>query len=112
MSTLEEKTNTNKMETAVKIKKIWLPESSAALFLRIAGLAVFGFRFFKEVFSPPYEIKETLKQCYSIGYKSLSLIGVTGFIIGLTLTLQSIPTLSKFGAQSLGSFYGCPCINT
>ena len=89
------------METAAKTKKIWLPESSAELFLRVAGLAVFGTRFFKEVFSPPYEIKETLKQCFMIGYKSLSLIGITGFIIGLTLTLQTIPTLARFGAQSL-----------
>jgi phospholipid/cholesterol/gamma-HCH transport system permease protein len=89
------------METGAKGKTIWIPESTGDLFLRAAGLVVFGIRFFKEVFAPPYEIKETLKQCYAIGYKSLSLVGITGFIIGLTLTLQSIPTLSKFGAQSL-----------
>jgi phospholipid/cholesterol/gamma-HCH transport system permease protein len=89
------------METAVKTKKIWIPESTAEIFLRVAGLTVFGLRFFKEVFSPPYEIKETLRQCYSIGYKTVSLIGITGFIIGLTLTMQSIPTMTKFGAQSL-----------
>lgn len=89
------------METGAKAKTKWIPESTSAIFLRAAGLAVFGIRFFKEVFAPPYEIKETLRQCFAIGYKSLSLVGITGFIIGLTLTLQSIPTLSKFGAQSL-----------
>jgi phospholipid/cholesterol/gamma-HCH transport system permease protein len=89
------------MDTAAKTKKIWIPESTTELFLRAAGLAVFGFRYFNEVFTPPYEIKETLRQCFSIGYKSLSLISITGFIIGLTLTMQSIPTMTKFGAQSL-----------
>ena len=89
------------MGTAVKAKKIWLPESTTKLFLKVAGLTAFGFKYFKEVFTPPYEIKETLRQCYSIGYKTLSLIGITGFIIGLTLTLQSIPTMTEFGAQSL-----------
>ncbi len=89
------------MEKAAKRKAIWIPESTSEILLRAAGLGVFGTRFFKEVFAPPYEIKETLRQCYAIGFKSLSLVGITGFIIGLTLTLQSIPTLSKFGAQSL-----------
>ncbi|MBI2417156.1 MAG: ABC transporter permease [Ignavibacteriales bacterium] len=57
-------------------------------------------RFFKEVFKPPYEFNELLKQCFLIGYKSLPLIGITGFIIGLVLTIQSRPTLAKFGAVS------------
>ena len=65
------------MDTAAKTKKIWIPESTAELFLRAAGLALFGFRYFKEVFTPPFEIKETLRQCFSIGYKSLSLISIT-----------------------------------
>jgi phospholipid/cholesterol/gamma-HCH transport system permease protein len=89
------------METTIKTRAVWIPESTADFFLKISGLVLFGTRFFKEIFSPPYEINETIRQCFAIGYKSLSLIGVTGFIIGLTLTLQSIPTLAKFGAQSL-----------
>lgn len=56
--------------------------------------------FFKEVFRPPYEIKEFIRQCYSIGYKSLPLVGITGFIMGLVLTIQSRPTLAEFGAES------------
>src|SRR6187431_3375089 len=35
-----------------------------------------------------------------IGYKSLPLVGITGFIMGLVLTLQSRPTLAEFGAES------------
>src|SRR6187431_1340171 len=35
-----------------------------------------------------------------IGYKSLPLVAITGFIMGLVLTLQSRPTLAEFGAES------------
>jgi len=69
-------------------------------FLKVSSLTVFAVRFFKEVFRPPYEFNELIKQSFLIGYKSLPLIGITGFIIGLVLTIQSRPTLAKFGAQS------------
>ncbi|HMS66143.1 MAG TPA: ABC transporter permease [Ignavibacteria bacterium] len=81
--------------------KLNLPTSFKDFFLKVAGLAVFAFRFIKEIFKKPFELKETFRQFYEIGFKSFSLVGITGFIIGLTLTLQSIPTLQKFGASSL-----------
>ena len=65
-----------------------------------AQLALFTFRFFRKVLLPPYEISEFLKQSYLIGNKSLPLVGITGFIMGLVLTIQSRPTLLKFGAES------------
>lgn len=69
-------------------------------FLEVSSLAIFTMRFFKEVFRPPYEFNELVKQSFLIGYRSLSLVGITGFIIGLVLTIQSSPTLAKFGAVS------------
>src|ERR1035437_1295337 len=70
-------------------------------FLEVTSFTIFSLRFFKEVFKPPYEINELLKQSFLIGYKSVPLVGITGFIIGLVLTIQSRPTLVKFGAVSL-----------
>ena len=66
----------------------------------IGKVTLFATRFFREVLKPPYEMKEFLKQCYIIGYKSLPLVTITGFIMGLVLTLQSRPTLAKFGPES------------
>ena len=60
----------------------------------------FVVRFFKELFLPPYEGSEIIKQCYEIGVKSLPLISLTGFITGLVFTKQSRPSLSEFGATS------------
>ncbi|MDQ3190879.1 MAG: ABC transporter permease [Bacteroidota bacterium] len=69
-------------------------------FEEIAGLTLFGIQFFKEVFIPPYELREFCKQAFLIGYKSLPLVAITGFIMGLVLTIQARPTLSEFGAES------------
>ena len=69
-------------------------------FLEVTSIATFTFRFFKEVIKPPYEFNELIKQSFLIGYKSFPLIAITGFIIGLVLTIQTRPTLAKFGAQS------------
>ncbi|KLT64348.1 ABC transporter permease [Pedobacter sp. BMA] len=76
---------------------------------------VFGFigRFFKEVFIPPYEFKELMRQCYEIGYRSALLISTTGFITGLVFTKQSRPSLSEFGATSwLPSLVGIALLRT
>lgn len=49
---------------------------------------------------PRYEFKEFLKQCYVIGVQSLPLIGLTGFIMGLVLTMQLRPTMVHYGVES------------
>lgn len=69
-------------------------------FLEVALLTLFTIHFFKEVFKPPYELNEFLKQSFLIGYKSLPLVSVTAFIMGLVMTIQSRPTMVKFGAEA------------
>ena len=69
-------------------------------FNEIGEISYFALRFFKEVFTKPFEWKELIKQCYNMGNRSLLLVSVTGFILGLVFTLQSRPTLIEFGAES------------
>lgn len=80
--------------------KVPVLNSVKLYFEETGSLSAFAGRFFKEVFKPPYEFAELLKQCYEIGNRSLPLVGVTGFIMGLVLTLQTRPTLMEFGAES------------
>lgn len=58
-------------------------------------------RTIKESFSREFEFKEFLRQCHQIGNKSLPLISITGIIMGLVLTIQSRPSLAKFGADAM-----------
>ena len=83
------------METNFKII-----ESFKSFLLEIGELSSFAARFFKEAFKRPFEFKEFLRQCYNMGNRSLLLVAITGFIIGLVFTLQSRPTLQEFGAVS------------
>ncbi len=69
-----------------------------SFFIEIGNLSSFAGRYFREAITPPFEIKELLKQCYNMGNRSLLLVSVTGFILGLVFTLQSRPTLMEFGA--------------
>lgn len=68
--------------------------------IEIGEMSYFAGRFFREVFKRPFEFKELLRQCYNMGNRSLMLVGITGFIIGLVFTLQTRPTLIEFGAVS------------
>ncbi|MES2836192.1 MAG: ABC transporter permease [Bacteroidota bacterium] len=69
-------------------------------FIEISLFASFCIQFFKQAFRPSFEFKELIKQSYLIGYKSFSLVAITGFIMGLVLTIQLRPTLVEFGAES------------
>ena len=69
-----------------------------SFFEEVGALSRFSGRYFREVFSTPFEFRELMNQCYNMGNKSLLLVGVTGFILGLVFTLQSRPTLLEFGA--------------
>ena len=71
-----------------------------SFFIEIGELSYFTARFFKTAFKPPFELKELIRQCYYMGNRSLFLVGITGFIIGLVLTIQTRPTLLEFGAVS------------
>jgi len=69
-------------------------------FTGVYDISKFVLQFFKEAFIPPYEFPEVIKQCYQVGYKSLSLITLTAFITGMVFTDHSRPALADFGATS------------
>jgi phospholipid/cholesterol/gamma-HCH transport system permease protein len=72
----------------------------AGFFINLYDAFRFVIRFFSEVLKPPYEFREVVRQCYEVGYKSLPLITLTGFVTGLVFTKQSRPSLAEFGATS------------
>ncbi|MBE8719227.1 MlaE family ABC transporter permease [Sphingobacterium pedocola] len=72
-----------------------------SLLIEFAKIHRFFMRFLRELVSPPYELKEIIRQCYEIGWKSFPLISLTGFIVGFVFTKQSRPSLEEFGATSM-----------
>ncbi len=81
-------------------KKYVISKGVDKFFENVYSAVKFILRFFKEAFRPPFEFQEIIRQCYEVGYRSLALITLTGFITGLVFTKQSRPSLSEFGATS------------
>jgi phospholipid/cholesterol/gamma-HCH transport system permease protein len=87
------------MATAETSLPAWIPFKKA---VQHAGeFSIFFLRFLREAVKLPFEGREFLFQCYKVGNKSLPLVSVTAFIMGLVLTLQTRPSLVSFGAESL-----------
>lgn len=88
-------------ETAAIVKQKYLISKGLDdFFIGLSNVYRFIIEFFRELFSWPFEWKEVLNQCYQVGYKSLPLVSLTGFITGLVFTKQSRPSLATFGASS------------
>ena len=64
------------------------------------NLSRFSANFFSQVFKPKFETNEFIRQCFVIGYKSLGLVALTGFIMGLVLTIQLRPALVSYGVEA------------
>lgn len=92
--------NSPNATAAAKPPKRTLARRFQGMLLNLYDVWQFVTRFFREVFLPPYEFGEIVRQCFEVGYKSLGLISLTGFITGLVFTNQSRPSLAEFGATS------------
>ena len=55
----------------------------------------------RELFRPPYEFRESIRQLYELGFKSAPLIAVSGVAIGVVLSMHTRASLQRFGAESM-----------
>lgn len=53
------------------------------------------------IFSPPFKLKQLLRQISFFGNKSMSVVLLTGAFTGMVLALQIFYTLRKFGSEAL-----------
>ena len=69
-------------------------------FWELADTTRFAGKVIREVFRRPHEWSEFGRQCYITGMKSLGLVSITAFIMGLVLTMQTRPVLAELGADA------------
>ena len=67
----------------------------------VGDVALFGGRALYEAFLPPYEFKETWRHVFEIGWRSLPLIALSGFAIGVVLSMHTRASLERFGAEAM-----------
>ena len=83
-----------------EVKRRTLKDKLTDLFQSVYSAWQFILRFFRQAVSRPFDFQEIIRQCYEIGYRSLPLITLTGFVTGIVFTKQSRPSLVAFGATS------------
>src|ERR1700734_734870 len=76
------------------------PLRTKGFLIETGNIAKFAINCFALGIRPRYEIKEFLSQSYQIGYKSIGLVALTAFILGLVLTMELQPNLGKYGLES------------
>ncbi len=71
-------------------------------FLVVVGEAAqFTGRVILESARPPYEFRETLRQLFELGCRSVPLIAASGFAVGIVLSMHTRASLARFGAETL-----------
>ena len=67
----------------------------------IGDSARFAARVIVEALKPPYEWRETLRQLFELGCRSVPLIAASGFAVGVVLSMHTRASLARFGAEAL-----------
>jgi len=82
------------------VKQNSMEKRLTEFFIMLAGLWQFQWQFLKQIFIPPFEIDQIRKHMDELGIKTLPIVSVTGFIIGLVITMQMQPVMVRFGAEA------------
>jgi phospholipid/cholesterol/gamma-HCH transport system permease protein len=71
------------------------------LLVRAGDAFRFAGRVVREALRPPYEVRETLRQLFELGCRSVPLIAASGFAVGVVLSMHTRASLARFGAEAL-----------
>jgi phospholipid/cholesterol/gamma-HCH transport system permease protein len=63
--------------------------------------SLFALRAAREIFTPPFEVRETIRQVYELGLRSAPLIAVSGVAVGVVLSMHTRASLERFGAEAM-----------
>ena len=75
--------------------------ATIAFLASIGEATLFGAKAAREIFVPPFELRETIRQIYELGLRSVPLIAVAGLAVGVVLSMHTRASLQRFGAESM-----------
>jgi phospholipid/cholesterol/gamma-HCH transport system permease protein len=81
------------------LEKLGLTVASSAA--ASGELSLFAARAIRESVRGPFEVRETLRQLYELGVKSIPLIVVAGLSVGVVLSMHTRASLERFGAEAM-----------
>jgi phospholipid/cholesterol/gamma-HCH transport system permease protein len=75
--------------------------ASVGLIGSIGDASLFALKAAREIFIPPFEIRETIRQIYELGLRSAPLIAISGVAVGVVLSMHTRASLERFGAEAM-----------
>jgi phospholipid/cholesterol/gamma-HCH transport system permease protein len=67
----------------------------------VGDFARFSGRALRDAWAPPYELREVVRHLFEMGLRSAPLIAVSGFAVGIVLSMHTRASLARFGAEAL-----------
>lgn len=67
----------------------------------VGEAALFGARALAQAIRPPFELRETARQIVEVGWRSAPLVAISGFSVGIVLSMHTRASLERFGAEAL-----------
>lgn len=78
-----------------------IPAPAVRVLEGIGDGAHFAWRVVREAVRPPYELGETGRQIFELGVRSVPLIALAGFAVGVVMSMHTRASLARFGAEAL-----------
>ena len=67
----------------------------------VGEVSLFASKAARQVFIPPFEARETIRQIYELGVRSAPLIAVSGMAVGVVLSMHTRASLERVGAEAM-----------
>src|SRR5688572_26944745 len=75
--------------------------AAIAFFTAVGEVSAFALKAVREAFIPPFELRETIRQVYELGVRSVPLVAVAGLAVGVVLSMHTRASLERFGAEAM-----------
>jgi phospholipid/cholesterol/gamma-HCH transport system permease protein len=76
-------------------------QTVVTLLASAGAVSLFALKALRELFVPPFEFRETVRQLFELGLRSAPLIAVSGVAVGVVLSMHTRASLERFGAESM-----------
>ena len=74
---------------------------ASGLLTTVGEFSTFAGRAVRGSVTPPLEFRETVRQLYELGLRSVPLITASGLAVGVVLSMHTRASLERFGAESM-----------
>jgi len=78
-----------------------VPAAATSFLAGVGDAALFASKALRSVWTPPFEVGETIRQIYELGFRSAPLIAVSGMAVGVVLSMHTRASLERCGAESM-----------